>query len=228
MLRGPDMAASAFPKTPNPGGRWDIGSNCARYAPVSDEDFGSLGLAELAELAAGCTRCPLAEGRTNVVFGAGAPDADLMVVGEGPGAEEDRQGLPFVGRSGKRFDEMLAQEIGLERSDIYIANMVKCRPPDNRDPTPEEVEACRPYLQRQLELVAPRVLMTLGNIATKALLEVTEGITKMRGRRYAWQNKVVVPTYHPAALLRGGGGRDAEARADFVRTRQSLIEAEGD
>ena len=193
---------------------------------MSDVDFGSLGLDRLAAVAAECTRCPLSGGRTNVVFGTGNPTADLMFVGEGPGAEEDKQGLPFVGRSGKLLDELLVQEIGLDRSEVYIANVVKCRPPDNRDPLPEEIAACRPYLQRQVELVAPRVLVTLGNFATKVLLDTKEGITRLRGRRYAWGDGVVlVPTYHPAALLRGGGERTAEARADFVRAKLSLLES---
>ena len=193
---------------------------------MSDVDFGSLELGELAAAASACTRCPLSEGRTTVVFGTGDPDADLMLVGEGPGAEEDRQGLPFVGRSGKLLDELLAQEVGLDREAVYIANVVKCRPPDNRDPLPEEIAACRPYLQRQVELVAPRVLVTLGNFATKVLLDTTEGITRLRGKRYAWGDGVVlVPTYHPAALLRGGSERVAETRADLVRARLSLMEA---
>ncbi len=192
---------------------------------MDDVDFGPLDLEQLAEVAAGCTRCPLSDGRTTVVFGTGDPDADLMLVGEGPGAEEDRQGLPFVGRSGKLLDELLAQEVGLDRSAVYIANVVKCRPPDNRDPQPEEIAACRPYLQRQVELVAPRVLVTLGNFATKVLLDTKEGITRLRGRRYAWGDGVVlVPTYHPAALLRGGSERVAETRADLVRARLSLME----
>lgn len=192
-------------------------------------DPDSLDLAGLAAAAADCVRCPLAEGRTTVVFGAGDPHADLMLVGEGPGAEEDRQGLPFVGRSGKLLDELLAQEVGLQRSAVYIANVVKCRPPANRDPQPEEIAACRPYLQRQVELVAPRVLVTLGNFATKVLLDTTEGITRLRGRRYAWGDGVVlVPTYHPAALLRGGGERIAECRADLVRARLTLMEGPED
>ena len=193
---------------------------------MSDVDIRSLGLAELAVVAADCTLCPLSGGRTNVVFGTGDPGADLMFVGEGPGAEEDQQGLPFVGRSGQLLDKLLAQEIGLERSQVYITNVVKCRPPANRDPEPEEIAACRPYLQRQVELVAPRVLVTLGNFATKVLLDTREGITRLRGRRYAWGDGVVlVPTYHPAALLRGGGERTAEARADFVRAKLSLLES---
>lgn len=193
---------------------------------MSDADFESMDLAELAEVAADCMRCPLSGGRTNVVFGTGNPNADLMFVGEGPGAEEDKQGVPFVGRSGQLLTEMLRQEIGFDRDDVYIANVVKCRPPDNRDPLPEEIAACRPYLERQVELVAPRVLVTLGNFATKMLLDTTEGITRIRGHRYAWGDGVVlVPTYHPAALLRGGGERIAECRADLVRARLTLMES---
>lgn len=192
---------------------------------MGDVDIGTLDFPQLAELAEGCTRCPLAGGRNTVVFGTGNPDADLMLVGEGPGAEEDRQGLPFVGRSGKLLDELLAQEVGLDRSAVYIANVVKCRPPENRDPEPAEIAACRPYLERQVELVAPRVLVTLGNFATKVLLNTREGITKLRGQRYAWGDGVVlVPTYHPAALLRGGSERVAETRSDLVRARLSLME----
>lgn len=193
---------------------------------MTDVDIKTLDLTGLAGVAAGCTLCPLSDGRTNVVFGTGDPNADLMFVGEGPGAEEDKQGLPFVGRSGKLLDELLAQEIGLDRSAVYIANVVKCRPPDNRDPLPEEIAACRPYLERQVEFVAPRVLVTLGNFAMKVLLDTKEGITRVRGSRYAWGDGVVlVPTYHPAALLRGGGERLAECRADLVRARLSLMEA---
>ncbi len=192
---------------------------------MADVDFASLDLPQLAEVAAGCTRCPLSDGRTTVVFGSGDPNADLMLVGEGPGAEEDRQGIPFVGRSGKLLDDLLAEEVGLDRSAVYIANVVKCRPPSNRDPLPEEIAACRPYLKRQVELVAPRVIVTLGNFATKVLLDTKEGITRLRGRRYAWGDGVIlVPTYHPAALLRGGGDRDAETRSDLVRARLSLME----
>ncbi len=116
----------------------------------------STALAELAVTASTCTRCRLAEGRTQVVFGTGDPDADLLFVGEGPGAEEDRQGLPFVGRSGQLLDRLIAEELGLTRDQVYIANVVKCRPPDNRDPRPDEIAACRPYLEAQIELDRPR------------------------------------------------------------------------
>ncbi|SVC70462.1 uncharacterized protein METZ01_LOCUS323316, partial [marine metagenome] len=122
---------------------------------------------ELAVEAASCTACGLAEGRTQVVFGNGSPDADVMFVGEAPGAREDEQGVPFVGRSGQLLDRLLAEELGMDRSDVYIANVVKCRPPDNRDPRPEEIAACRPWLARQMDLVDPSVVVTLGNFAAR-------------------------------------------------------------
>ncbi len=122
----------------------------------------------LQQEASGCTRCRLAEGRTQVVFGVGNPNADLMFVGEAPGFHEDKQGFPFVGQAGKLLDKLLAG-IGLERADVYIANVIKCRPPGNRDPVPDEIESCEPYLFRQIELIEPRVIATLGNFATKLL-----------------------------------------------------------
>jgi uracil-DNA glycosylase family 4 len=179
-------------------------------------------LAELALEAAGCTRCPLAAGRTQVVFGTGDPDADLMFVGEAPGREEDLQGEPFVGRSGKLLDRLLLEELGVGRSRVYIANVVKCRPPDNRDPKAEEIAACRPYLSSQLDLISPQVVVTLGNFATKLLLETDVGITKLRGRSYPMGRWQLVPTYHPAAALRSGGVVVAEMRADLVRAKHLL------
>lgn len=180
-------------------------------------------LPELAEQAACCTRCRLSQGRTQAVFGTGDPAADLMFVGEGPGEEEDRQGLPFVGRSGQLLDRLLLQELGMTRDRCYIANVTKCRPPGNRDPLPDEVEACSPYLEAQLELVAPKVVVTLGNFATRLLLGTTEGITRVRGRSYPWRGGHLVPTYHPAAALRGGGVVLAQMRADLVRAKQLLV-----
>lgn len=167
--------------------------------------------------AATCSRCKLAAGRTQVVFGTGNPQAGLMLVGEGPGEQEDRQGVPFVGRSGQLLDRLLFEELGIDRSSCYIANVIKCRPPGNRDPEPDEIAACRPWLDRQLELVAPRVVVTLGNFATKALLGTKEGITRLRGRTFPFRDGVLVPTYHPAAALRGGPVQIAEMRADLVR-----------
>ena len=182
-------------------------------------------LAVVADDAATCTRCSLATGRTNVVFGMGDPGSDLMFIGEGPGAEEDKQGLPFVGRSGKLLDKLMLEELGITRERVYIANVVKCRPPNNRDPLPDEIEACRPFLEAQLELIAPKVVVTLGNFAGKLLLRSKDGITKLRGRSYPFATGVLVPTVHPAYVLRGGGEPMAQMRADLVRAKQALADA---
>jgi uracil-DNA glycosylase family 4 len=179
-------------------------------------------LAELAVVASTCTLCPLSLGRTQVVFGMGDPHADLLFVGEGPGAEEDRQGLPFVGRSGQLLDKLMAEELGITRDRVYIANVVKCRPPDNRDPRPDEIAACRPYLARQIELIAPKVVVTLGRFAGQLLLDSTVPITKLRGRAYPYGDAVLIPTLHPAYALRGGGEPLAQMRADFIRAKQAL------
>jgi DNA polymerase len=180
----------------------------------------------LREEALGCTRCPLAETRTQVVFGVGDPDADLMFVGEGPGAEEDKQGIPFVGRAGQLLTR-LVEGIGLTREQVYIANVVKCRPPGNRDPQPEEIEACRPYLEGQLAFLRPRVVVTLGNFATKLLLETKDGITKLRGQEFPYRDDtVLIPTFHPAAVLRGGGTALAQVRGDFVVVKRALARAQ--
>jgi uracil-DNA glycosylase len=179
-------------------------------------------LAELAHEALGCTRCALALGRTQVVFGVGNPDAELMFVGEGPGREEDLQGEPFVGKSGRLLDRLLAEELAIDRSRCYIANVVKCRPPDNRDPKADEIAACRPYLDEQLRLIDPKVVVTLGNFATKALLGTESGITSVRGKAYPIDGRHLVPTYHPAAALRSGGVVLAQMRADLIRAKQLL------
>jgi DNA polymerase len=165
----------------------------------------------------------LAAGRTNVVFGVGDPSAKLMFVGEGPGAQEDIQGLPFVGRSGQLLDRLVLEEMGLSREQFYIANTVKCRPPGNRDPLPDEIESCRPYLEGQLELIRPKVVVTLGNFATRLLLGTTENITRLRGRAYPYRSGHLVPTFHPSAALRGGGQVVAQMRADLVRAKEALV-----
>ena len=184
-------------------------------------------LIAVAEAASGCTLCPLAATRTQVVFGTGAPDARLMFVGEGPGAQEDLQGEPFVGRAGSLLTQLI-EGIGLTRADAYIANVVKCRPPGNRDPLPLEIEACSPWLDRQLELIAPSVIVTLGNFATKLLLDTKQGITRLRGQEFpfarAGVTATLLPTYHPSAVLRGGGQALAEIRADFVKVKRVLRE----
>ena len=180
------------------------------------------GLADLAREASSCTRCPLSAGRTQVVFGVGDPDADLMFVGEAPGRDEDLQGEPFVGRSGKLLDRLMGEELGIDRSRCYIANVVKCRPPDNRDPRPDEIAACRPYLGTQIRLIRPLVVITLGNFATKLLLDTDHGITKVRGTSYPYGEAWLVPTFHPAAALRAGGVVVAQMRSDLVRAKELL------
>ncbi len=181
-------------------------------------------LAEVRDVALSCTKCPLAKGRTQVVFGVGDPRAELMFVGEGPGRDEDLAGEPFVGRSGKLLDKLMWQEIGIDRTSCYIANVVKCRPPNNRDPLPVEIEACRPWLESQLELIDPSVVVTLGNFATRLLLGTSEGISRLRGNSYPYRNGHLVPTYHPAAALRGGAEIVAEMRADLVRAKSLLAD----
>ncbi len=161
-------------------------------------------LATFAEQVSGCTRCRLSQGRTQVVFGVGSPQADLMFVGEAPGFHEDKQGVPFVGQAGKLLDKLLAG-IGLERSEVYVANVLKCRPPGNRDPQPDEIESCEPHLFRQIGLIQPRVVATLGNFATKLLSGKPTGITRVHGQvqevTLGGNRVLLYPLYHPAAAL---------------------------
>jgi uracil-DNA glycosylase len=148
-----------------------------------------------------CTRCKLHKGRHKIVFGDGSPKADLVFIGEGPGADEDAQGLPFVGRAGKLLTQMI-EAMGLQRKDVYICNVVKCRPPQNRAPEPDEVETSTPYLLRQIEVINPKVLVCLGAVAAKTLLETNRGITQFRGQWLEWRGRKLMATYHPAYLLR--------------------------
>ena len=156
------------------------------------------------ESVAGCTRCRLSQGRTQTVFGAGNPHADLMFVGEAPGFHEDKQGLPFVGQAGKLLEKLLEQ-IGMQRSDVFVANVLKCRPPGNRDPQPDEIEACESHLFRQIELIEPLVVATLGNFATKLLSGRQVGITRVHGQEqettFGGRSVLLYPLYHPAAAL---------------------------
>lgn len=186
-------------------------------------------LVELFREAERCTKCPLHENRSTVVFGAGNADADLMFVGEAPGAEEDRMGMPFVGRSGGVLDQLL-NGIGISRDDVFIANVVKCRPPDNRNPSAAEIRTCSPYLERQVELVQPRLICTLGNFATKLLSADKSGITKVHGRVAAAtigsREVSLYPMFHPAAALRSPSYADG-LREDFQRIPSLLEEATG-
>jgi uracil-DNA glycosylase len=174
-------------------------------------------LHELATEASGCTKCRLSGGRTQVVFGVGDPHADILFIGEAPGYHEDKQGEPFVGAAGQLLTKMLA-EIGLARSDVYIANVVKCRPPGNRDPLPDEIDACKPYLEGQIRNIDPRVIVTLGNFATRFVLDRPLSISRVRGQRFDVGGRTVVPTFHPAAILHGGG----EASAQFQALRSDF------
>jgi uracil-DNA glycosylase len=176
-------------------------------------------LKEVWEEAKDCVRCPLHQSRTTVVFGAGNADADLMFIGEAPGANEDRLGLPFVGQAGKLLDKLLG-EIGFERSEVFILNVLKCRPPDNRDPHPREIEACESYLRQQVDLIEPSVICTLGNFSTKLLREDTTGISRLHGqeevRVIGSRGVRLYPLYHPAAALYTPSTLET-LRADFQR-----------
>ena len=178
-------------------------------------------LAELAVEASVCTACRLSETRTQAVFADGSSVADIMFIGEGPGFYEDREGLPFVGKAGMLLNRLLRQ-VGLSRADVYIANVVKCRPPGNRDPRPDEIEACKHFLVEQIKLVDPVVVMTMGNFSTKLLLKTATGITRTRGTVYPWWDRVVIPTFHPAAALRSGPAMMDTIRGDLELAVQTV------
>jgi DNA polymerase len=161
-------------------------------------------LAEQERLLQGCHQCKLCAARQTIVFGSGNPRAQLVVIGEGPGADEDAQGLPFVGRAGQLLTRMLAS-VDLAREEVYITNTVKCRPPGNRNPEADELAACAPVLDRQLATLQPRVVLSLGSVATQALLRTREPIGRLRGRVHPYGDAVLVPTFHPAFLLRNPG-----------------------
>ena len=188
--------------------------------PEQESPYANFDLTALATDAASCTKCPLHETRNSVVFGVGNTDADLMFIGEAPGADEDRQGEPFVGRAGQLLTQIIEGGMKLKREDVYIANVLKCRPPSNRNPEPVEVETCNPYLVRQIELIQPKVIIALGSFAAQMLLGTKIGITKLRGEFHACnvaglrvlphkKPPVVMPTFHPAYLL-----RNPNAKAD--------------
>lgn len=170
-------------------------------APATDA-WRSLGLGELATFLSDCERCKLHEGRRQVVFGVGDPAARLMFVGEGPGRDEDLQGEPFVGKAGQLLTDMIQKGMRLKRSEVYIANVVKCRPPENRNPEPDEVQACEGFLKRQVELVKPEVIVALGRFAVQCLLRTKQPIGRLRGTWHEYEGIALMPTFHPAYLLR--------------------------
>ena len=214
---GEAAPAQGAPAVPPPG------EGAAAAAPLAGDIVERAAeLANMATTVAGCTRCRLCEGRTQAVFGAGNPAADLMFIGEGPGAEEDRRGLPFVGAAGELLTRII-QAIEMNREEVYIANVVKCRPPGNRDPQPDEVAACRGYLERQIALVRPKVIVALGRIAAQTLLGNDMPIGRMRGRWFRVQDVPTMVTYHPAALLRNSALKrptweDMQLVRDFLRS----------
>lgn len=173
------------------------------------------------EIGPACTRCKLhALGRSQVVFGVGSPDAELMFVGEAPGAEEDRQGEPFVGRAGQLLTKII-EAIGLTRDQVYIANVIKCRPPENRNPEMDEVEQCEPFLFRQVDAIKPKVVVALGKFAAQSLLKTSDPITRMRGRVYDYRGASLIPTFHPAFLLRNPSAK-REVWEDMKKVRAIL------
>jgi len=176
-----------------------------------------------AEIGPDCQRCKLHTlGRKQVVFGVGNPTADLMFVGEAPGADEDIQGEPFVGRAGQLLTKII-EAIGLQRSDVYIANVIKCRPPGNRNPEPDEVERCEPFLFRQIDMIKPKVIVALGKFAAQSLLKTNDPITRLRGREYRFRSAILMPTFHPAYLLRNPSSK-REVWEDMKRVRTLLTQ----
>ncbi|HET9468478.1 MAG TPA: uracil-DNA glycosylase [Vicinamibacterales bacterium] len=178
-------------------------------------------LAAIREDIGECVRCKLCTlGRKQIVFGVGNPNADLMFVGEAPGRDEDIQGIPFVGRAGQKLTQII-EAIGLTREDVYIANVIKCRPPENRNPEPDEVEQCEPFLFRQIDTIKPKVIVALGTFAAKSLLKTTDSISRLRGRVYDYRGAKLVPTFHPAFLLRNPSCR-REVWEDMKKVRALL------
>ena len=178
-------------------------------------------LAIKTEIGPACTRCKLHTlGRTQVVFGVGNPNADLMFVGEAPGADEDIKGEPFVGKAGQLLTKII-EAIELRREDVYIANVIKCRPPGNRNPEPDEVEQCEPFLFRQIDVIKPKVIVALGKFAAQSLLRTTEPITRIRGREFKYRDAILMPTYHPAYLLRNPSAK-RDVWEDMKRVRAIL------
>jgi uracil-DNA glycosylase len=192
----PDVAPALKPAVPevSPTGR-------LKPAPTSSEIINAASLEALAVIAAPCLRCRLAKTRTQVVYGTGNPNADLMFIGEAPGRDEDLKGEPFVGRAGQLLTDII-KAMKMTRDDVYIANVIKCRPPENRNPEPDELDACRPYIRKQVEFIKPKVIVTLGKFGLQSLTEKAYSISSVRGTWLDYEGVKVMPTYHPAYLLR--------------------------
>ena len=197
----PDGASARAAAASSPGSTPPPSELLSRYPGL--DKTGSL--EALSEFIGDCKRCKLAPLRTHLVFGVGNPEADLMFVGEAPGADEDARGEPFVGRAGQLLTDIIERGMGLKRSDVYICNVIKCRPPDNRNPEPDEVAACEPFLMRQIDLVRPRAIVALGTFAVQALLKIKTPISRLRGNWHEVRGVKLMPTFHPAYLLRSPG-----------------------
>ena len=208
-------ASSAEQETAQKGGEVQVAQELPVYASAADALVG------IREELGDCTRCKLhGLGRRQIVFGVGNPDADLMFVGEAPGADEDVQGEPFVGRAGQLLTKII-EAIGLRRQDVYIANLIKCRPPGNRNPEPDEMEQCEPFLLRQIDTIKPKVIVALGKFAAQSLLRTTDPITRLRGREFRYREAILMPTYHPAYLLRMPSAK-RDVWSDMKRARAIL------
>jgi len=207
--------------------RSDAAPEVVDIAPVTFSRSPEDALASIRHDIGDCTRCKLHTlGRRQIVFGVGNPSADLMFVGEAPGADEDIQGIPFVGRAGQLLTKII-EAIGLRREDVYIANVIKCRPPENRNPEPDEVETCEPFLFRQIDSIQPKVIVALGTFAAKALLKTQDSISRMRGRVYDYRGAKLIPTFHPAFLLRSPD-RKRDVWEDMKKVRALLQSPEGE
>ena len=193
--------------------------------PAEANPFAGLAYDELNQRASDCTRCDLCHTRKNVVFGSGSPDADLMFVGEAPGHDEDLQGLPFVGRAGQLLTKII-EAMQLTRDDVYICNVVKCRPPGNRDPEADEIESCSPFLWQQLDLLQPVVVIALGRFAAQTLLQTKDSVGSLRGRAHPFRDAALLATYHPAYLLRNPGDK-RKVFEDMKLVRQVFRERTG-
>ena len=186
-------------------GKLSAGQEASEKLKGIDEPWvGKSSLDELNEVICTCVKCPLGYTRNRFVFGVGNPHADVVLIGEAPGAEEDAQGEPFVGRAGQLLNKIL-EAVGMRREEVYICNIIKCRPPGNRDPSPSEMETCIPYLWKQLDLIRPKVILCLGRVSAQMLLRTNDGLNKLRGKVFEYQGSKVLVTYHPAALLRNPG-----------------------
>jgi uracil-DNA glycosylase len=222
---GADVAQSAAPAVLPAPGVLPAPAGTPSAAPVVFSKNAAEALLVVREDIGDCTRCKLhALGRSQIVFGVGNPEADLMFVGEAPGADEDVQGIPFVGRAGQLLTKII-EAIGLKREDVYIANVIKCRPPQNRNPEPDEIETCEPFLFRQVDIIKPKVIVALGKFAAQTLVRTLDPISRLRGRQFTYRGSILIPTFHPAYLLRNPSSK-REVWED-MKLVKSLLDAEG-